>query len=154
MRIATTVLLKKFQTNLLTLSMPTSFTRPVWSTFRSFLEFILDRFFCKRLACSRASLNLRVHRSGRPAQEVFRIISTVNKCRSILGPVTADLPRALWQPTNSHDRLLDFLAFTLAVACKSDLLAACKVASAATEHARPCNDARPFLDLSKQIHRV
>ena len=71
-----------------------------------------------------------------------------------VGPVTADLPRAVWQPTNSHDRLLDFFAFAIAAACKSDLLAACKVAAAAAQHALPCNDARPFLDLSKQIHRV
>ena len=40
-----------------------------------------------------------------------------------VGPVTADLPRAVCQPTNSHDRLLDFLAFALAAACKSDTLA-------------------------------
>ena len=71
-----------------------------------------------------------------------------------LGPVTADLPRAVWQPTNSHDRLLDFLAFALAAARKSDMLAARKVASVFAQQALPCNIARPFNDLSKQIRRV
>ena len=72
----------------------------------------------------------------------------------LLGPVTADLPRAVWQPTNSHDRLLDFLAFALAAARKSDMLAACKVASVFAQHALPGNDARLSISLSKQIHRI
>ena len=71
-----------------------------------------------------------------------------------LGPLTADLPRAVWQPTNSHDRLLDFFAFVLAAACKSNMLAACKVASVSAQHAVPCNVARFFLDSFKQIRRV
>ena len=70
---------------------------------------------------------------------------------ALLGPVTADLPRAVWQPTNSHDRLLDLFGFALAAACKGDLLADCKVASASAQHALPCIGARPFLFLSKQF---
>ena len=71
-----------------------------------------------------------------------------------LGPVTADLPRAVWQPTNSHDRLLDFFAFALAATCKSDMLAACKVASAFAQQALPCNVARLSINFPTQIHRV